>query len=71
MGELIAFKPAGSGVCASKVSTAPGGTAAEIVVFTGVWRERPADVKSPAKRVRRMSGKRSKISEGGLESPRA
>jgi hypothetical protein len=71
MGELIAFKPAGNGVCASKASAAPVGIAAEIVVFTGVWRERPADVKSPAKRVRRMSGKRSKISEGGLESPRA
>ena len=71
MGELIAFKPARSGVCASNASAAPMGIAAEIVVFTGVWRERPADVKSPAKRVRRMSGKRSKISEGGLETPRA
>lgn len=70
MGELIAFKPV-KNECSTKASAPPDGAAAEIFIFTGVWRERPADVKRPSKRGRRASGKRSKTSEGGLESPRA
>jgi hypothetical protein len=70
MGELIAFKPV-KNECATKVSAAPGGAAAEIFIFTGVWRERPVDAKQPSKRGRRVSNKRSKTSEGGVESPRA
>lgn len=70
MGELIAFKPM-KNECSTKASATTAGAAAEIFIFTGVWRERPANVKPPSKRGRRASGKRSKTNEGGLESPRA
>ncbi|MGO9845625.1 MAG: hypothetical protein ACLPKT_03190 [Methylocella sp.] len=43
---------------------------ATIVVFTGVWQERPADPERQAKRTRRGSGKRSKKSDGKLDVPR-
>jgi hypothetical protein len=43
---------------------------ATIVVFTGVWQERPADPERQAKPTRRGSGKRSKKSDGKLDVPR-
>jgi hypothetical protein len=66
LGELIAFKPARLGL---RLKAAPVDHAT-IVIFTGVWRERPADQVSQRKRVRRISGKRSKKSDGKLDGPR-
>jgi len=66
LGELIAFKPARGGV---RLKAAPVGHAT-IVVFTGVWQERPADPEIQAKRTRRGSGKRSKKNDGKLDVPR-
>jgi hypothetical protein len=66
LGELIAFKPGRGGM---RLREAPAGHAT-IVVFTGVWQERPADQASQTKRVRRASGKRSKKSDSTLDGPR-
>jgi hypothetical protein len=66
LGELIAFKPGRGG---TRLREAPAGHAT-IVVFTGVWQERPADQASQTKRVRRASVKRSKKSDGTLDAPR-
>jgi hypothetical protein len=66
LGELIAFKPARGGV---RLKAAPVDHAT-IVVFTGVWQERPADPERQAKRTRRGSGKRPKKSDGKLDVPR-
>ena len=66
LGELIAFKPARGGV---RLKAAPVDHAT-IVVFTGVWQERPADPERQAKPTRRGSGKRSKKNDGKLDVPR-
>jgi hypothetical protein len=66
LGELIAFKPARSGL---RLRVAPVGHPS-IVVFTGIWQERPVDQESQTKRGRRVSGKRSKKSNGKLDAPR-
>jgi hypothetical protein len=66
LGELIAFKPARGGL---RLRAAPVDHAS-IVVFTGIWQERPADRESQTKRGRRVSGKRSKKSNGKLDAPR-
>jgi hypothetical protein len=66
LGELIAFKPARGGL---RLRAAPVDHTS-IVVFTGIWQERPADQASQTKRGRRVSGKRSKKSNGKLDAPR-
>jgi hypothetical protein len=63
LGEFIAFKPGRGGM---RLREAPAGHAT-IVVFAGVWQERPADQASQTKGVRRVSGKRSKKSDSTLE----
>ncbi|TPV99689.1 MAG: hypothetical protein USCAAHI_00871 [Beijerinckiaceae bacterium] len=65
VGKLIAFKPARGGV---RLRAAPVDHAT-IVVFTGVWQERPADQECQTKRVRRASGKRSKKSNDKTGGP--
>ena len=57
MGELIAFKPALGGRRVRPAAPLRHGT---VVVFTGIWQERPKEAGSETKRTRRSSGKRPK-----------
>lgn len=56
MGELIAFKPALGGMRLRKAAPSQG----TVVIFTGIWQERPEEKGSATKRTRRGSGKRQK-----------
>jgi hypothetical protein len=59
MGELIAFKPA-SGV---RLRAAPVNRGT-VIVFAGLWQERPKDNESKAKRARQRSRRRSRQTAG-------
>jgi hypothetical protein len=60
MGELIAFKPASCGVRARAAPAAES----TVVVFTGLWQERPKDTGAEAERPRPRSGRRPRKSAG-------
>jgi hypothetical protein len=59
MGELIAFKPTSGGV---RMRTGPN--SGTVIVFAGLWQQRPKDNESKPKRPRRSSQKRSRQSVG-------
>jgi hypothetical protein len=60
MGELIAFKPTSGG---TRVRAVPN-SGSTVIVFAGLWQERPKDNDSEPKRTRRSSRKRSRQSVG-------